>query len=61
MIPTIGVMIGAYIITKMVAMFCKADANTFTKVLAGITIVVALVSCVDLLNSGFSTSRAMTK
>jgi hypothetical protein len=61
MIPEIGMMIGAYIITRMFALiFTRIDAQprilaffqVMTKVAAGVTILVAVVVMVDLLFRG---------
>ncbi|MBB1627699.1 hypothetical protein [Achromobacter sp. UMC71] len=51
MIPAIGLMVGAYIVTRMTATLTRPDTNKVVKVLSIITIVVALVSCLDLLTS----------
>lgn len=48
MIPDIGIMIGAYILTRMVEMV-TSDAHWFARFLAVITIVITLISVVDLL------------
>jgi hypothetical protein len=53
MIPEIGVMIGAYIVTRMVAML-GSGANIVAQVFAVITILVALVVCWDLLQPGLA-------
>ncbi len=52
MIPALGVMIAAYIITRMMEMLSKAETKTTVKVFACITIIVTLVSVVDILNAG---------
>ncbi|WYX09453.1 hypothetical protein WJ978_28715 [Achromobacter xylosoxidans] len=49
MIPAIGLMVGAYIITRMTAMLTQPGTSKVLKVLSLITIAVALVSCLDLL------------
>jgi hypothetical protein len=51
MIPAIGVMIAAYIITRMIDLLSK-DPKTVLKVFSCITIVVTLISVVDVLNAG---------
>jgi len=52
MIPTIGIMIGAYIITRMIEIICRSDRNVFVKAVSVVTILVAIVSIVDLVNAG---------
>ncbi|KRC85627.1 hypothetical protein D3C87_897200 [compost metagenome] len=49
MIPAIGLMVGAYIVTRMTAMLTRPDSSKVVKVLSIITIAVALVSCLELL------------
>jgi hypothetical protein len=51
MIPTIGTMIGAYIITRMLDLL-SSDKKTIIKVFGVITILVTLLGIIDLLNSG---------
>ena len=51
MIPEIGVMVGGYIVTRMVAML-GSGANVVAQIFAVITILVALVVCWDLLLRG---------
>jgi hypothetical protein len=54
MIPAIGFMIAAYIITRMVALLGQPSpqANTAAKVMAVITIIVACICAADLLMTG---------
>lgn len=56
MIPAIGVMIAAYIITRMVASLTRPDVNKVAKVLAVVTIIITMVSVVDLMSAA-STAR----
>lgn len=51
MIPALGVMIGAYIITRMLDLL-TTDKKTVIKVFACLTIIVTLFSVVDILNAG---------
>jgi hypothetical protein len=51
MIPALAVMIAAYIITRMLDLL-TTDKKTVIKVFACITILVTLVSVVDILNAG---------
>lgn len=60
MIPAIGFMIAAYIITRMVASLTKPDVNKFAKVLAVITILVTAVSVTDLIAGGSSSRNALS-
>lgn len=53
MIPTIGVMMAAYIFTRMVELLAS-EGKTIVKVFAVITLLIACVGAVDLLNSGSS-------
>jgi glycopeptide antibiotics resistance protein len=57
MIPAIGIMVGAYIITRMMEILAKAESKNVTKVFSVVTILVTLVSVVDLLNAGSSFPR----
>lgn len=52
MIPAIGLMVGAYIVTRMTATLTRSGTSKVVKVLSIITIAVALVSCLELLTSG---------
>ncbi|CAB3692046.1 MAG: hypothetical protein ACWGIK_02985 [Achromobacter pulmonis] len=56
MIPAIGLMVGAYIVTRMTATLTQPGTSKVVKVLAIITIVVALVSCLELLTSSAAIS-----
>lgn len=55
MIPTIGVMIGCYIVVRMADLICLLDRNRTVKVLAVIAMMVAVISMVDLVKSGAPT------
>lgn len=54
MIPAIGVMIGLYIITRMIELMMREDRKPALKVLSGVTILVTIISMVDILNAGSS-------
>ena len=58
MIPDIGVMIAAYIITRMIQMIGlpRDRANVATKVFATLTIVVTVICVLDLVIRGSPTS-----
>jgi len=49
MIPAIGLMVGAYIVTRMTATLTRPDSSKVVKVLSVLTIAVALISCLELL------------
>lgn len=51
MIPAIGLMIGFYIITRMLELLAS-DKKMWVKVFGVITILVTLVSLIDLLSAG---------
>jgi chemotaxis receptor (MCP) glutamine deamidase CheD len=51
MVPAIGVMIAAYIITRMLEMLAS-EGKMVIKVFGCATILVTLVSVVDILNAG---------
>lgn len=52
MIPTIGVMVGCYILTRMFEMMAKPQQNTVVKVFAVITVLVVLISIFSLIAGG---------
>jgi len=55
MIPTIGIMIGFYIVTRMISLLLRKDARAehiLVKVFAIITILVNLICVADLMLSG---------
>jgi hypothetical protein len=52
MIPDIGIMVGLYIITRMVSTIFDQQQRMAAKILAGVTIVGALVTIADLLTKG---------
>ncbi|MGE8656139.1 MAG: hypothetical protein ACN6O8_05250 [Achromobacter sp.] len=56
MIPAIGLMVGAYIVTRMTATLTRPGTSKVVKVLAILTIAVALISCLDLLTSSATLS-----
>lgn len=52
MLPAIGVMIGAYIITRMLDLLSSTEKKTWVKIFGVMTILITLVSVIDLLNAG---------
>ncbi|WP_454826068.1 hypothetical protein [Paraburkholderia xenovorans] len=52
MIPDIGVMIGLYIITRMIVVAFDPAQRTVSKIFSWITVVTALICIVDLLSKG---------
>jgi len=54
MIPDIGIMVAAYIVTRMVALLCQPppQANFVTKAFSVVTIVITLFCTLDLLVRG---------
>lgn len=54
MIPDIGLMVAAYIITKMVSMANNENESIVVKILCAVTILVTAIALVDLLRSGSS-------
>jgi len=60
MIPTIGIMVGLYIITRMLSLLLKnkdGKESIVTGVFAGITILVTLYSIYSLYTSGIDLSQ----
>lgn len=49
MIPTIGIMIGAYIFTRMVELIMSSNSGLVVRLFAGITILVDLIGITNLL------------
>lgn len=49
MIPAIGLMVGAYIITRMTTTLTQPGSSKVVRVLSILTIAVALMSCLHLL------------
>jgi len=63
MIPDIGIMIGAYIITKMLALLSRCGdgaANIVTGVFACLTIVVTVISLIDLITQGAKIAKKIS-
>jgi len=56
MIPAIGMMIGAYIITRMLAMMLDKNTHVVARVFAGLTIPFTLLMLVMLIGSGITGS-----
>lgn len=54
MIPTIGIMIGAYIFTRMAELLGSKEAGIVVKIFAVITLLVAVVGTLVLMFSGSS-------
>lgn len=52
MIPDIGVMIGMYIITRMVTLALDKERRLPSKILSWVTILTALLSMADLFDKG---------
>lgn len=52
MIPAIGIMIGFYIITRMIELLAHKDRGVGTKIMAGITILVTLITVLSLWGGG---------
>jgi len=50
-------MIGAYIVTRMFDLMAKAETHKVVKVFAVVTVLITLVSVVDILNAGSSVPR----
>ena len=62
MIPTIGIMIGFYIITRMLSFLLRKEQrseNMFVKILAVITIIVTIISIIDFISSGTKSLEGM--
>lgn len=57
MIPAIGVMIAAYIVTRMMEILAKTESRKVIKAFAVITILLTLISVVDILSAGSSFPR----
>ncbi len=61
MIPDLGLMIGAYVVTRMILLLSRKDeqaGGALVKVTAVGTILIVIVCLVDLLTAGAQTSRA---
>lgn len=54
MIPDIGLMIGLYIITRMIVVIVDSGQRSVSRLFAGGTILVALICIVDLMSKGGS-------
>ena len=54
MIPTIGIMIGAYIFTRMAELIQSKDAGVMVKIFATLTLLVSVVGTLVLMFSGSS-------
>ncbi len=58
MLAEIGIMVGFYILTRMLALERKKDGtpSSFTRVLAAVTFIIACFVVIDLAMRGFSAS-----
>jgi hypothetical protein len=54
LIPDIGIMIAAYIITRMTELLTAAGARPITRLFAALTILITMIAAVDLLTHGVS-------
>lgn len=54
MIPTIGIMIGAYIFTRMAELLGSKEAGIVVKIFAALTLLVSVVGTLTLVFSGAS-------
>jgi len=62
MIPTIGIMVALYIITRMSALFEKPkETGTITMVFAVVTTLVSLYAIYSLLKSGSEVAQALLR
>ncbi|WP_238914230.1 hypothetical protein [Achromobacter insolitus] len=52
MIPAIGLMVGAYILTRMIDMLGRSDVSAIAKLFSVGTILVVLFGCFVLLSAG---------
>jgi len=61
MIPDIGLMIGVYILTRMIEILENKDKGIFLKICAAITMVLIIVLVADLLMQAVKTSAGMIR
>jgi hypothetical protein len=59
MFPAFGAMVGIYIITRMLDLL-SGEKKTVIKVFACITIVVTLISVIDILNAGSRAAASLS-
>jgi 1,4-dihydroxy-2-naphthoate octaprenyltransferase len=52
MIPDIGLMVGCYLFTRMIALMARADTDWIVRILAIATAMVAVIYTLDLLLAG---------
>lgn len=57
MIPTIGIMIAAYIITRMSELLTKSDTEILVKIFAATTILICLYGSFELIITGTNQTR----
>ncbi|WP_310007831.1 hypothetical protein [Caballeronia sp. LZ043] len=57
MIPDIGLMIGLYIITRMIIVIVDGGQRSVSRLFAGGTILVALICIVDLMSKGSASAH----
>jgi heme/copper-type cytochrome/quinol oxidase subunit 4 len=60
MIPTIGVMIGAYIFTRMFEIFVDENQNLGTKIFAIVTLAIAVIGSIMLILNGATGAASQT-
>jgi len=56
MIPTIGIMVGFYIVARLLGMIAERRRPIWVKVAAGIAIAVAMLCMYDLVNAALTPS-----
>ena len=61
MIPIIGLMMGAYIITRLSATFTQPDVNIVAKILGGATIAITLFCLFALIAGGASVGHTVPR
>lgn len=59
MIPLIGVMMGGYIVTRLLEIATTASVNVAVRVIAVLALLVVLLCLLGLLVSGATTSQAL--
>lgn len=61
MLPDIGIIVGAYVITRMWVLMGDSTGKIVPRILAGITILVTIVCILDLISTGFKASGALPR
>ena len=59
MLPTIGIMIGFYILTRMIEILGTKEKGTGLKIFAVITVLVTLISMASLFTEGSKTRTSL--